>query len=70
MPTRNRFFSKNFCLLRTVDKFTSDLKDNKSIRSHKTVEIKVFLNVYLEKEIEIQEMCENENIVSHNITRP
>jgi hypothetical protein len=38
--------NKFFCLLLTVGAFTSDVKDNKSLRSHKTVEIKVFLNFF------------------------
>jgi hypothetical protein len=39
MSTKNRFF----CLLLNVGAFTSVFKDNKLIRSYKTVEIKVFL---------------------------
>ncbi len=41
---QKRFFLKVFCLLLTVGTFTSIFKDDKSLRSHKTVEIKVFLN--------------------------
>ncbi len=41
------FFAKIFCLLPTVGStFTSVLKDKKSLRSHKTVEIEVFLNFF------------------------
>jgi hypothetical protein len=35
-----------FCLLLTVGTFTLVFKDNKSLRSHKTVEVKVFLNIF------------------------
>ncbi len=47
MPTKNKFFSmflKAYYLL--VSPFTSVFKDNKSLRSYKPVEIKVFHNFF------------------------
>jgi hypothetical protein len=38
--------SEFFRLLLTVGKFTPVLKNNKLLKSHKTVEIKVFLNFF------------------------
>jgi hypothetical protein len=45
MPTQNEFF-KSFCLLLTVATFTTVLTVNTSLRSHKTVEIRVSLNLF------------------------
>jgi hypothetical protein len=39
------FFTKFSCILLFEGTFTSFFKDNKSKRSHKTVEIKVFLAI-------------------------
>jgi hypothetical protein len=41
MPTTKRFFTSFFCLILTEGTFTTVFKDNKSFRSHKTIEIKV-----------------------------
>ncbi len=38
-----KFFPKFFCLLLTVCTFASVFKDNKLLRSHKTVDIEVML---------------------------
>ncbi len=47
MPTKNEFFLlKFFCILLFEVTFTSFFKDKKSKRSHKTVEIKVFLTIF------------------------
>ncbi len=43
MATKSKFF----CLLLNAGTFTSVSKDSKSLRVHKTVEIKVFLNFSL-----------------------
>ncbi len=43
MPTKVSFSPNVFSFLFTDDKFTSVFKDNNLMRSHKTVEIKVFL---------------------------
>jgi hypothetical protein len=49
MPTENKLiFLTLFAFLPTVGTLTSVFNDNKSIRSHKTVEIKVFLNLLLD----------------------
>ncbi len=40
------FFSNYFCLLLTVGKFTQVIKNNKLLRSHKTIDIKVFLHFF------------------------
>jgi hypothetical protein len=42
---KSLFFKKFFCLLLFEGTFTSFFKDKKSKRSHKTVVIKVFLNI-------------------------
>jgi hypothetical protein len=41
------FFKQFFCVLLFEGTFTSIFKDKKSKRSHKTVEIKVFLTILL-----------------------
>jgi hypothetical protein len=41
------FLTKFFCLLLFEDAFTSFFKDKKSKRSHKTVGIQVFLNIFV-----------------------
>jgi hypothetical protein len=46
MPTKNKKKKKFSCLLLFEGTFTSFLKDKKSKRSHKTVEIKVFLTIF------------------------
>jgi hypothetical protein len=38
--------NKFFCIFPTVGEFSSVFKDNKSLRRHKTVEIKIFLNFF------------------------
>ncbi len=43
---KTNFLKKVFCLLLFEGTFTSFFKDNKSKRSHKTVEIKVFLTFF------------------------
>ncbi len=43
MPTKIKFFPKLFLRSRTVGTFTSVFKFYKVLRSHTTVEIKVFL---------------------------
>jgi hypothetical protein len=43
MPKKLVFFPEFFCFFLTVGIFTTD-RDTKSLRRHKTVEIKVFLN--------------------------
>jgi hypothetical protein len=40
------FFKKLFCIVLFEGTFTSFFKDKKSRRSHKTVEIKVFLTIF------------------------
>jgi hypothetical protein len=40
------FLTKFFCILLFEGNFTSYFKDKKSKRSHKTVEIKVFLTIF------------------------
>jgi hypothetical protein len=40
------FLTKFFCILLFEGIFTSSFKDKKSKRSHKTVEIKVFLTIF------------------------
>jgi len=48
MPTKNNFFSAFLRIsVLSVDAFTSFFKDNKSLRIHKTVEVKVFLKFLL-----------------------
>ncbi len=49
MPTKSIFFSLSFYAYSflKVGTFTSSSKDKKSYRSHKTVEIKIFLNFLL-----------------------
>ncbi len=42
MVKKNKFSPRFFCIIIIVSTFTSVLKDNKSLRSNKTVEIKVF----------------------------
>ncbi len=46
-PTKNIFFSKFLCLFLFEGTFILYFKDKKSQRSHKTVEIKVFLHFLL-----------------------
>jgi hypothetical protein len=45
-PTKIRFFSIYFCLLFFEGTFTSLFKEKKSERSHKTVDIKVFITIF------------------------
>ncbi len=54
IPTKISFFLQVFCLLLTVDAFSSVLKDNKSLRSQKTEEIEGFLNFLLNGKIRIR----------------
>ncbi len=46
-PAKKKFLKKNFCLLLFEGTFTSVIIDNKSKRSHKIVEIRVFLLFYV-----------------------
>jgi hypothetical protein len=41
-----QIFLKQFCLLLSEGTFTSFSKDKKSKRSHKAIEIKVFLTIF------------------------
>jgi hypothetical protein len=43
---KNEFKKKFFCIVLFEGTFTSFFKDKKSKRSHKTVEIKVFLTIF------------------------
>jgi hypothetical protein len=46
MPTENNLKKKFFCILLFEGTLTSFFKGKKSKRSHKTVEIKVFLTIF------------------------
>ncbi len=46
MPPKNDFFKTFFCIVLFEGTFTSFFKDKTSKRSHKTVEIKVFLTIF------------------------
>jgi hypothetical protein len=45
---KNKFLKHFFCILLFEGTFTFIFKDKKSKRSHKTVEIKVFLTIFAE----------------------
>ena len=44
--SKKLFFNKFSCLLLFEGTFTSFFKDKKSQENHKTIEIKVFLNIF------------------------
>jgi hypothetical protein len=47
MPTKIFFFINFLCLFLFEGTLTSFFKDKNSLRSHKTVEIKIFLNFFV-----------------------
>jgi hypothetical protein len=46
MPTKNELKKKIFCIVLFEGTFRSFFKDKKPKRSHKTVDIKVFLTIF------------------------